>query len=91
MLLLEIKNLSKNFDNNCILHEINFSISKGENISFKKAHFDRLYIPLEDKIEYQENKIVSKALANYEKLAMTLLAFEGQQQLSTHSAPGDAL
>ncbi len=133
-----------------------FGLSKGENISYEKAHFDRLYIPIEgvlqmsikcegiktqlikpyelfiveknisreissetdykllmitikrketmlkniekqvllnldEQIEYKENKIASKTLANDEKLSMTLLAFEGKQELSTHSAPGDAL
>ncbi len=42
-------------------------------------------------IPYQANKIVSKTLVNNEKLSMTLLAFDGKQELSTHKAPGDAL
>ncbi len=46
---------------------------------------------LRDEIKYQENKIVSKTLANDDKLTMTLLALDEKQELSTHSAPGDAL
>ncbi len=46
---------------------------------------------LRDEVAYQENKIISKTLANDEKVTMTLLSFDGKQELSTHSAPGDAL
>ncbi|PID82274.1 MAG: hypothetical protein CSB16_02135 [Clostridiales bacterium] len=46
---------------------------------------------LNEAISYQEDKIATKTLASDEKLVMTLLAFDGKQELSTHSAPGDAL
>ncbi len=46
---------------------------------------------LSDQVPYQENKIVSKTISNNEGLIMTLLAFDGEQEISTHSAPGDAL
>ncbi len=48
-------------------------------------------LKLDEVIEYREDKIASKTLANDEKLSMTLLSFDGKQELSTHSAPGDAL
>lgn len=48
-------------------------------------------LKLVDEIQYQEDKIATKTLAGDEKLNMTLLAFDGKQELSTHSAPGDAL
>ncbi len=47
-------------------------------------------LKLDEEIEYKENKVVSKTLANDEKLKMTLFAFKGVQELSTHKAPGDA-
>ncbi|PIE77180.1 MAG: cupin [Clostridiales bacterium] len=46
---------------------------------------------LSTEVPYQENKIVSKTISNNEGLVMTLLSFDGEQEISTHSAPGDAL
>lgn len=46
---------------------------------------------LAQELDYQENKIVTKTIANDEKLVMTLLALDAKQELATHSAPGDAL
>ncbi|MDO5046351.1 cupin domain-containing protein, partial [Campylobacter sp.] len=42
-------------------------------------------------IEYQEGKVVSKTLVKNENGTMTLMSFDGAQELSTHAAPGDAL
>ncbi len=50
-----------------------------------------LVFNLSDQVPYQENKIVSKTISNNEGLIMTLFAFDGEQEISTHSAPGDAL
>ncbi len=46
---------------------------------------------LTEEIPYEDKKIVSKTLVKDEKLIMTLIAFDEKQELSTHSAPGDAL
>ncbi len=56
-----------------------------KNIESKKL------LKLEEEIEYQTDKIVSKTLASTNELKMTLFAFDGKRELSTHSAPGDAL
>lgn len=46
---------------------------------------------LADAIEYQEGKVVSKTLVKNENGTITLMSFDGEQELSTHAAPGDAL
>ncbi|WP_169940485.1 cupin domain-containing protein [Campylobacter sp. RM15925] len=46
---------------------------------------------LTDAIEYQDGKVVSKTLVKNENGTMTLMSFHGEQELSTHAAPGDAL
>lgn len=43
-----------------------------------------------DLIEYQEKGIASKTFVNKKGLNLTLLALDAEQELSTHSAPGDA-
>lgn len=62
---------------------------KGENM-LKNIEGKKL-LKLEEEIEYQADKVVSKTLASTEELKMTLFAFDGKRELSTHSAPGDAL
>ncbi len=62
---------------------------KRRNTMLKNIEKQKL-LKLEEEIEYQENKIASKTLVSNEKLAMTLFAFKGKQELSTHTAPGDA-
>ncbi len=44
-----------------------------------------------DEIPYEEGRIATKTLVRDDKLNMTLASFSGQQELSTHAAPGDAL
>ena len=56
-----------------------------KNIAFSKAH------TLVDLVEYGEGKVVSKTLASHPGLSLTLFAFDRNEGLSTHSAPGDAL
>ncbi len=48
-------------------------------------------LTLSAEVPYQENKIVSKTISSNDGLIMTLFAFDGNQEISTHSAPGDAL
>ena len=42
-------------------------------------------------LEYQQGQIVSKTLAQNRALSMTLFAFEQDEEISTHTADGDAL
>lgn len=46
---------------------------------------------LVDAVEYEEGKIISKTLVKNERGTVTLMSFDGAQELSTHAAPGDAL
>ena len=43
-----------------------------------------------DQVEYQEGAIASKTLVNREQINLTILALDEKEELSTHSAPGDA-
>ncbi len=63
---------------------------KGDKQMIKNLDKQKI-LNLSEEIAYQQNKIVSKTIANDEKLTMTLLSFDGKQELSTHSAPGDAM
>ena len=55
-------------------------------------HLDKSAIfALTDAVEYQTGKIVSKTLVKNERGTVTLMSFDGAQELSTHAAPGDAL
>ena len=45
---------------------------------------------LGDEVEYQQGQIVSKTLAQNRALSMTLFAFEQDEEISTHTADGDA-
>lgn len=65
-------------------------------ITFKENvmidHLDKAKVfALADAAAYQEGKIVSKTLVKNDKGTMTLMSFHGEQELSTHAAPGDAL
>ena len=46
---------------------------------------------LGNEVEYQQGQIVSKTLAQNRALSMTLFAFEQDEEISTHTADGDAL
>ena len=55
--------------------------------NFEKAQVLRLG----NEVEYQPGQIVSKTLAQNRALSMTLFAFEQDEEISTHTADGDAL
>lgn len=54
--------------------------------NIEKAHVLRLG----DEVEYQQGQIVSKTLAQNRALSMTLFAFEQDEEISTHTADGEA-
>lgn len=56
-----------------------------KNIEFSKAH------TLVDLVDYQEKKVVSRTLASNPGIGLTVFAFDRNEGLSTHSAPGDAM
>ncbi len=46
---------------------------------------------MEGLVEYQEGTVVSRTLAQGKPMSMTLFAFDKGEEISTHSAGGDAL
>ncbi|WP_053956059.1 cupin domain-containing protein [Inediibacterium massiliense] len=56
-----------------------------KNIDFAKV------IEMESLVEYQEGRVVSRTLAQGKPLSVTLFAFDQGEEISSHSAGGDAL
>ncbi|MBW4827137.1 MAG: cupin domain-containing protein [Clostridiaceae bacterium] len=56
-----------------------------KNIDFKTVH------NMKSLVDYQEGTVVSRTLAQGDPLSMTLFAFDSREEISSHTAPGDAL
>jgi len=56
-----------------------------KNINFSEA------LALNELVNYEEGRVVSRTLAQNPGVSITLFAFASGEGLSTHSAPGDAL
>jgi quercetin dioxygenase-like cupin family protein len=56
-----------------------------KNIDFAKV------IEMQSLVDYQEGRVVSRTLAQGKPLSVTLFAFYEGEEISTHSAPGDAM
>jgi quercetin dioxygenase-like cupin family protein len=56
-----------------------------KNISFSEPH------SLAELVDYEEGRVVSRTFAQNSKLSLTLFAFDGGEEISTHTAPGDAM
>lgn len=48
-------------------------------------------LSLESLVDYQEGRVVSRTLSQGRALSVTLFAFDKNEEISTHSAPGDAM
>ncbi len=48
-------------------------------------------LTMNDIVEYQEGTVVSKTLAQGKPLSLTLFAFDQGEEISSHSAKGDAM
>lgn len=48
-------------------------------------------LELESLVDYQEGRVVSRTLAQGRPISITLFAFDRGEEISTHSAPGDAM
>lgn len=48
-------------------------------------------IELKNLVEYKDGQIVSKTLVQNEKVSVTLFSFEKGEEISTHTAGGDAM
>lgn len=46
---------------------------------------------LKDKIDYENGQVVSLTIAQRPGVGATILAFDKDEEISSHSAPGDAL
>jgi len=56
-----------------------------KNIEFSKA------LMLESMVEYQEGQVVSRTLSQGRPLSLTVFAFDKGEEISSHSAKGDAM
>lgn len=56
-----------------------------KNIDFSKV------IEMQSLVEYQEGRVVSRTLAQGKPLSVTLFAFDQGEEISSHSASGDAM
>ncbi len=56
-----------------------------KNIDFSKV------LKLESLVDYQDGQVVSRTLAQGRPMSFTLFAFDKGEEISTHSAPGDAM
>jgi len=66
------------------------NINKGDNNMFIKNFEMGKVVELKEQISLVEGSIASKTLVNSPAMTMTLFAFDSEQGVSTHSAPGDA-
>lgn len=48
-------------------------------------------LALKDEVLYVDKQVVSKTLTQTSNVSITLFAFDKGEEISTHSAPGDAL
>ncbi len=56
-----------------------------KNIAFSQPH------NLAELVDYEEGRVVSRSFAQNSNLSLTLFAFDGGEEISTHTAPGDAM
>ncbi len=48
-------------------------------------------LKLKDQINYQEGQVVSKTLVQNDLVSMTIFSFDAKEEISSHSASGDAM
>jgi small redox-active disulfide protein 2 len=69
----------------------NFTGEKMDNPAFiKNIKFSEIH-PLVDMVDYEEGRVVSRTFAQNPTLSITLFAFDKGEEVSTHTAPGDAM
>ena len=56
-----------------------------KNIDFTKVH------ELKELVDYEQGRVVSRTLAQGRPLSLTLFAFDKGEEISSHSASGDAM
>lgn len=48
-------------------------------------------LALKDLVEYQDGQVISKTLVQNDKVSMTIFSFDKGEEISSHSAGGDAM
>lgn len=48
-------------------------------------------LSLKELVDYQDGQVVSKTLVQNEKVSMTIFSFDKNEEISSHSAGGDAM
>lgn len=56
-----------------------------KNIQFSKVH------KLQELVEYAEGQVISRTIAQFPTVSITLFAMDAGEGISTHTAPGDAM
>ncbi|MCP3921218.1 MAG: cupin domain-containing protein [Desulfobacterales bacterium] len=56
-----------------------------KNIPFSEA------ITIENLVDYEEGRVVSRTLASKQNINITLFAFDKNEEISAHTSPGDAM
>ena len=56
-----------------------------KNIEFSRA------INIQDLVDYEEGRVVSRTLSSHPHVNITLFAFESGEEISAHTSPGDAM
>ncbi|MDE6312167.1 MAG: cupin domain-containing protein [Lachnospiraceae bacterium] len=59
-------------------------------IGYKNIEKEEI-IELKKQVSYQQGQVVSKTLVQNNAVSITLFAFEGQEEISTHASGGDAM
>ena len=57
---------------------------------FKNIEFAKV-LALKEDVKYAEGQVVSKTLVQTQNVGITLFSFDKGEEISSHSAPGDAL
>ena len=79
--LLIPKDLNANYEK----ERINMDKHLIKNIEFSKV------LTFENLVEYQEGQVVSRTLSQGKPLSLTIFAFDKGEEISSHSAKGDAM
>lgn len=56
-----------------------------KNIDFSQALF------IQDLVDYEQGRVVSRTLASHPHVNITLFAFDEGEEISAHTSPGDAM
>lgn len=51
----------------------------------------KIKLKLKEQVDYKDGQVVSKTLVQNDKISVTLFSFEKGEEISTHSASGDAM